>query len=106
MTTQAWGLLMHIGFSFLFVTYLKFGIMGTALATFFSNLFIFVVNEMKTKAQEDLIELTSVRITDPNVNRDFYEYLKIGIPNMLTLFMEFASYEIMILLVGYLGVVQ
>lgn len=64
------------------------------------------MNEWKTRAERDLDSLNQVSIFDSNVYRDFDEYLKIGIPNALTIFMEFSSYEIMILFVGYLGVIQ
>ena len=97
---------MHIALSFLLVSHCELGIVGTALATFFSNLYIFVVNELKTKAQTDLTELNKASILDAKVYCNFAEYLRIGVPNMLTIFMEFTSYEIMVLLVGYLGVVQ
>lgn len=66
---------MHITFCFLFVTYLQWGIAGTAIATFFSNLFIYVINELKTHAQTDIIELNQSSIFDKNVYRNFYEYL-------------------------------
>lgn len=106
MNTQVYGLIMHISLSYLFITKWNLGVAGTGLATFLSNLFIFVVNEYKTQAELDIAELNEVSIFDKNVCRDFDEYLKIGIPNALTIFMEFSSYEIMILFVGYLGVIQ
>jgi len=97
---------MHIALSFLLVTYFELDVAGTALATLFSNLFIFITNEVKTHAQEDLQEINEVSIRNRKVYRDFDEYLKIGVPNALTIFMEFSSYEVMILFVGYLGVIQ
>jgi len=106
MSTQFWGLLMHVALSYLFVFYSEFGVTGTALATFFSNLFIFLVNEARTLAETDLSEVNATRFFDRNVHRNFGDYLRIGIPNMLVIFIEFTSYEIMVLLVGYLGVVE
>lgn len=79
---------------------------GTALALFSSQSFIFVLNDLKTKAEEELEELNEVSIFDKNVYREFLEYFRIGAPNALTIMMEFGSYEIMILFVGYQGVTQ
>lgn len=101
MNSQFYGLLLHIALSYLFVIYLDLGVVGTALALFTSQSFIFVLNELKTKAEEDLAELNDVSIFDKNVYREFYEYFRIGAPNALTIMMEFASYEIMILFVGF-----
>lgn len=40
------------------------------------------------------------------MHSDLGEYLKIGLPNAMILFIEFMSYEILVLFVGHMGVIQ
>lgn len=43
-------------------------------------------------------------ILDPNVRCDFRTYIEIGLPNMLTLIIEFISYEVTVIYMGQIGV--
>lgn len=45
-----------------------------------------------------------VSIFDPKVRQDLGGYLKIGLPNMITLIVEYISYEVTIIYLGQIGI--
>jgi Na+-driven multidrug efflux pump len=45
-----------------------------------------------------------VSIFDPKVRHDLAGYLKIGLPSMITLIVEFISYEVTIIYLGQIGI--
>jgi Na+-driven multidrug efflux pump len=45
-----------------------------------------------------------VSILDPKVRCDIYSYIEIGLPSMMTIIVEFISYEVTVIYLGQIGI--
>lgn len=98
--TQSSALLLHIFLNYLFVNIWSFDIIGCTIATSLTYLYIFIVNKWKLHNQYDLRDALRVSIFDPKVRYDLWPYLSIGLPSMITLIIEFISYEVTVVYLG------
>lgn len=99
-STQSSALLLHIVFNYLFVSVCKLDIYGCTIATSLTWTYIYCVNNWKLHNQTDLKEALTISISDPKVRYDIWPYLSIGLPNMITLIIEFISYEVTVIYLG------
>jgi MATE family multidrug resistance protein len=104
--TQSSALLLHIMFNYIFVTLAQLDIYGCALATTMTWCYIYLLNNWKLHNETDLKDALSVSIFDPRVRSDMSSYLSIGLPNMVTIIIEFIAYEITVLYLGHIGIVN
>lgn len=103
--TQLMAFAIHLFGCHIFFKYYELDIYGAGAANFLTNSVIFCVNRFKLNREMDIkAATTGISIFDKSVREDMGQYMKIGVPNMLTLFIELASYDSNILIVGYIGV--
>lgn len=80
------------------------GVVGTALASLLTNTQVLAMNYYLTSREEDLHDALHVSIFDPRVRQDLATYLKIGLPNMTIILLDWTCFEITSLMAGILGV--
>lgn len=77
---------------------------GCPIATTLTWTYIYLVNNWKLNKQTDLHDALAVSVFDPKVRCDIKDYLMIGVPNMLTLVIEFIAYEVTVIYLGQVSV--
>lgn len=102
--TQSSALAVHICLNYFFVNVYKCDMVGCAFATFLTYSFIYFVNRWKLSRQSDISDALEVSILDPQVRRNLFGYLEIGLPSMITLIIEFISYEVTVIYLGQIGI--
>lgn len=102
--TQSTAILFHIVFNYLFVKVWPLHLIGCSIATTLTYTYIYFVNRWKLRNQNELRDAMRVSILDPKVWYDIGTYISIGLPNMITLIIEFISYEVTIIYLGQIGI--
>ena len=98
------GTILHIGWNFLFVIHLDFGVVGAGLSATVTNFIILVGNIIATRSKENLSEATKISFFDRSVFRNTSEYLRIGVPGSIIMLFDWGCYQILSVLSGYIGV--
>lgn len=108
MYVQIAGTVLHVGWNCLFVLVLKWGVTGTGLAATLTNLLILIGNIIVTNRAAGLEDALAVKLCAPSVIQpsELKKQLRIGLPMMLIMFMDFTSFQVMTLFAGDLGVDQ
>jgi len=96
--------ILHVLWNILFVTYLDLGIVGTGISSFLTNLLGLTINCVLTSYKKELVDANSVSIFDYRVYENMGIYLKIGLPNVVILMLDWTCFEASSLMAGYLGV--
>ena len=104
MNVAFFGTVLHVGWNFLFVIYLDYGVVGAGLSASITNFIILVSNLLATIYQIDMAEATSVSFCDGRVFRNTSEYLKIGLPGSVIMIFDWGCYQILSIFSGYIGV--
>lgn len=104
MNTQLVCTLSHCLYNHLFVNVLSYGVVGTALASLITNAQVLLLNLVFTKRIPELQEALHVALCEEVVFQDMATYLRIGIPNMTIIVLDWTCFEISSLLAGILGV--
>ena len=104
MNIAFFGTVLHVGWNFLFVIHLDFGVVGAGLAASITNLIILIGNIIATGYKKNLCEATNVSFCDRSVFRNTSEYLRIGVPGSIIMLFDWGCYQILSILSGYIGV--
>ena len=104
MNVALFGTILHLGWNYLFVIHLDFGVIGAGLAASITNFIILMGNIIATRFLKDLSEATSVSFFERSVFRNTGEYLKIGVPGSVIMLFDWGCYQILSVLSGYIGV--
>jgi Na+-driven multidrug efflux pump len=97
---------MHVAWNYLLVVKLDQGVIGTGIAACLTNAFILAGNIHVTNIQPSLKEALDVKLFDPKVFENIYQYLQIGFPSMVIMFLDWTSFQILSMLSGYIGVTE
>ena len=100
MNTQIAVTFFHILWNILFVTYLELGIVGTGISSLLTNILGFFINCYLTSKSEEIEEANSVSIFDKRVIENMGIYLKIGLPNVAILMLDWTCFEVSSLMAG------
>ena len=104
MNVAFFGTVLHVGWNFLFVIYLDYGVVGAGLSASITNFIIMTGNMLATIYQKDMTEATSVSFFDGRVFKNTGEYLKIGVPGSVIMQFDWGCYQILSVFSGYIGV--
>ena len=80
------------------------GVVGAGIASFITNTKVLALNLYLTSIQEDLEAVNAVPLSNPQVWTDFGTYLRIGLPNLMIILLDWTCFEISSLFAGLLGV--
>ena len=105
MISQIVSTFIHVLMNYQFVNRLQMGVVGSAVATCFTNAFLLTINIFQTSRIESLREAISVSILDKRVGGKYKEYLQICLPNMFVIFLDWSRNELVVLMTGELGVI-
>lgn len=106
MNVQVFLAFVHILWNYIFVIVLDLGVIGSGISSTITNILLFIGNWYYTNILDDLKEANRVSQFDKNVNNGLIDYLKIGIPSMVVMILDFLSQNIMTLLCGYIGIIE
>ena len=84
----------------------EMGTSGIALAFFISYFLVFLIQLLVIKYIEEAKELNKVGFFSMETVTDLKAYMKIALPNVLSMIIEFATFDIMIVMMGIVGVVS
>lgn len=100
--------MLHFFWNVLFVTYLDLGILGTSISSFLTNVVGLALNlHLVASAQgEDFDQITAISIFDSKVYENMDIYLRIGLPNVTIIMLDWTCFEITAVMSGFLGVEQ
>jgi len=104
MTAQVVCTILHFGWLYLLVTYLGMEIKGVALATFLTYFSQFIFVEIYGLFVPEV--RAAMFFPTKESFREWGSYLKLSIPSTLMLCAEWWAFEVLILLAGYIGVVE
>ena len=104
MKTQIIVTILHLLWNILFVTWLDLGIAGTGISSLLTNLVGLYMNINLTKKIEGVDQICSISIFDLRVFENIPVYMKIGIPNMTILMLDWTCFEVTSVMAGYIGV--
>lgn len=104
MNVAFFGTVLHVGWNYLFVIHLNYGVVGAGMAASLTNYLILMGNVIATRYQKDLQEATKVPFFDRSVFRNTCEYLKIGAPSSVIMLFDWGCYQILSVMAGYIGV--
>ena len=94
----------HTSTCWLLVTHLEMGIRGLTIASFITNLAIFVINHFMMAMQVEFEESLTVSFFDPQVRENIGSYLMIGLPNMTIILLDWMCFQASSLMAGVIGV--
>lgn len=104
MKTQIIATTLHFFWNILFVNQLGLGIIGTGISSFLTNTLGMVLNIYIISQREEFDQICAVSIFDKRVFENTSIYLKIGLPNMIIIMLDWTCFEITAIMSGYLGV--
>ena len=84
----------------------EMGTSGIALAFFLSQFLVFIIQMIVINYIKEAKELNKVGFFSMETVRDLKAYMKIAGPNVLSMITEFATFDIMIIIMGLVGVVS
>lgn len=82
------------------------GTTGIAVAFFISYFVVFLIQLLVIKHIEEAKELNKVGFFSMETVEDLKAYMKIALPNVLSMIIEFATFDVMIVMMGIVGVVS
>ena len=104
MKTQIFVTVLHLLWNILFIMYLEMGIIGTGISSFITNSLGLFLNMMIVQNREDFDQICSISIFDKRVYDNIWIYLKIGLPNVTIIMLDWTCFEITAIMSGFLGV--
>ena len=105
MKSQIFGTVTSVLWNYIFVIKLNWGVVGTGFSFTITTFLVWIINMIYTKCLKDVdvIEARKIHFFDSQVYRSIWQYLKISLPNMFLMFLDWSSFEIMTLISGSLG---
>ena len=104
MKTQIIVTTLHLFWNILFVNCFGFGIIGTGISSFITNALGLFLNIQYVNQREEFDKICTTSLLDSRVLENTSTYLKIGLPNMTIIMLDWTCFEITAVLSGYLGV--
>lgn len=80
------------------------GIAGIGVASLLTNSLGLILNMYMTSCNEEIQQTCRISIFDSRVMENIMIYLKIGLPNVTILMLDWTAFEASSLMAGYLGV--
>lgn len=80
------------------------GMRGLALASFMTNVTIWIINQILMSRQSEFEEALAVSLFDPQVRENIGSYLMIGVPNMTIILLDWMCFQASSLMAGVIGV--
>lgn len=82
------------------------GTAGIALAFFISYFIIFSIQLLVICKLENAKEINKVRFFSMETVKDLKNYMKVALPNVFSMIIEFATFDIMIIIMGIVSVLS
>jgi len=98
--------IIHLLWVWLFALHLKMGTSGIALAYFLTNSIIWILQCVIILKLEIAAEVNTASFFSKETYQDMKEYMKIAGPSVISFLVEFASFDIQIILMGMVGVLS
>lgn len=86
------------------MNHLQLGIIGTGVSSFLTNVLGLSLNIYIVSQREEFDHICSVSIFDKRVFENISIYLKIGMPNVTIIMLDWTCFEITAVMSGFLGV--
>jgi MATE family multidrug resistance protein len=98
------GTLLHVGMCYWLVTQKQLGIQGVGIASSVTNLF--TLSLMCFFSARNEVARDAIKMPDRRASQDLSLYLSLGIPSAVLLCLEWWAFEVLTLIIGYIGVNQ
>jgi Na+-driven multidrug efflux pump len=96
----------HLLFCWLLALHLKWGPNGIAIAFFIANTIVFIIQFLVLECTQSAKKITKVSFFDKRTFQDFCNYMKVAGPSVISMLIEFLTFDITIFLMGMIGVMS
>ena len=96
----------HLFFCWLLALHFAMGPNGIALSFFITNFIVFIIQAVVLELIKEAKEITKVSFFDRRTVQDLCEYMKIAGPSVVSMLVEFLTFDITIFLMGLIGIMS
>jgi Na+-driven multidrug efflux pump len=106
MCCQIFTPFLHILFVWVIAIKLNMGTSGIALSFFLTYSIIFLIQLVVISKVEEAKELNQINFFSKETIKDLKEYMSVAGPSVISMLIEFVTFDIMIMLMGIVGVLS
>jgi Na+-driven multidrug efflux pump len=102
--TQVFAPILHPIFIYIFTSYLNLDVKGIGYAMFFTNTSILYIQKFFIRREQKVQVALKVSILDKRIYSSLFAYVKLAIPSLLFIYIEFSAWNFQQIMAGMLGV--
>ena len=96
----------HVVVCYVLAIKLEYGVIGIGISGFITNFSVYKLQNYYMRNLELIKEANEVTMWDPRNRQNLKEYLKLGIPSMLFIIIEWSVFDISTIIAGYFGILE